>query len=172
MSNVQDNDQGITEASALTSVNAQYLTFSLGEGEYAVDILKIQEIRCYGAVTPIANAPPFLKGVTNLRGVIVPIIDLRVKFQTEDITYDEFTVVVVLNVLKRIIGVVVDGVSDVIFLSLAQMKAAPEFGSALDTKYIRGLGTIDERMIIVIDIEKLMSSRDMELMDVAEYSCE
>jgi purine-binding chemotaxis protein CheW len=155
------------DASIVSNGAAQYLTFTLGKEEYAVDILKVQEIRSYDAVTAIANAPGFIKGVINLRGVIVPIVDMRIKFSVGEPSYDEFTVVIILNVLNRVLGIVVDGVSDVIALPPDQMKAAPEFGAALDTQYIRGLGTVDERMIILVDIEKLMSSRDMELMDEA-----
>lgn len=160
MSNSQENAQSMAET-------AQYLTFTLGREEYAVDILKVQEIRGYDAVTAIANTPAFIKGVINLRGVIVPIVDLRIKFNVGNATYNEFTVVIILNVLQRVVGIVVDGVSDVIALPPEQTKAAPEFGAALDMKFIKGLGTIDERMIILVDIEKLMSSRDMELMDEA-----
>ena len=155
------------DATAIADAAAQYLTFTLGKEEYAVDILKVQEIRGYDAVTAIANSPDFIKGVINLRGVIVPIVDMRIKFNVGEATYDEFTVVIILNVMKRVVGIVVDGVSDVIALPPEQVKDAPEFGAALDTKYIKGLGTIDERMIILVDIEKLMSSRDMELMDEA-----
>lgn len=143
----------------------ELLTFTLGREEYGIDILKVQEIRGYDAVTAIANAPEFIKGVINLRGIIVPIVDLRIKFHLGQVEYDEFTVVIILNVLNRVVGIVVDGVSDVIALAADQMKAAPEFSSSLDTQYIMGLGTMDERMIIVMDIEKLLSSRDMELFD-------
>ena len=167
MSVMQENGQGMIDATALSDAAAQYLTFTLGAEEYAVDILKVQEIRGYDAVTAIANAPTFIKGVINLRGVIVPIVDMRIKFNVGEATYNEFTVVIILNVLNRVVGIVVDGVSDVITLPPEQMKAAPEFGAALDTKYIKGLGTMDERMIILVDIEKLMSSRDMELIDEA-----
>lgn len=160
MSNTQETAQSMAET-------AQYLTFTLGREEYAVDILKVQEIRGYDAVTAIANTPAFIKGVINLRGVIVPIVDLRIKFNVDNATYNEFTVVIILNVLQRVVGIVVDGVSDVIALPPEQTKSAPEFGAALDMKFIKGLGTIDERMIILVDIEKLMSSRDMELMDEA-----
>ena len=146
---------------------SQYLTFTLGREEYAVDILKVQEIRGYDAVTAIANSPGFIKGVINLRGVIVPIVDMRIKFSVGEARYDQFTVVIILNVMNRVVGIVVDGVSDVITLNSEQIKAAPECGAALNTKYITGLGTLDERMIILVDIEKLMSSRDMELMDEA-----
>ncbi len=143
----------------------ELLTFTLGQEEYGIDILKVQEIRGYDAVTAIANAPEFIKGVINLRGIIVPIVDLRIKFHLGRVEYDQFTVVIILNVVNRVVGIVVDGVSDVITLAADQMKAAPEFSSSLDTQYIMGLGTVDERMIIVMDIEKLLSSRDMELFD-------
>lgn len=145
----------------------ELLTFTLGSEEYGIDILKVQEIRGYDAVTTIANAPEFIKGVINLRGIIVPIVDMRIKFHLGKIEYDEFTVVIILNVANRVVGIVVDGVSDVIALTVEQLKPAPEFSASLDTQYILGLGTVDERMIIVMDIEKLLSSRDMELFDEA-----
>ncbi len=167
MSNMQETGQSVANAKALDEAAAQYLTFTLSNEEYAVDILKVQEIRGYDAVTAIANSPAFIKGVINLRGVIVPIVDMRIKFNVGEATYNEFTVVIILNVMNRVVGIVVDGVSDVITLPPEQMKAAPEFGAALDTKYIKGLGTVDQRMVILVDIEKLMSSRDMELMDEA-----
>ncbi|MDZ4219694.1 MAG: chemotaxis protein CheW, partial [Methylobacter sp.] len=128
-------------------------------------ILKVQEIRGYDAVTTIANAPEFIKGVINLRGIIVPIVDMRIKFHLGKVDYNQFTVVIILNVLDRVVGIVVDGVSDVIALTAEQLKPAPEFSSTLDTQYITGLGTVDERMIIVMDIEKLMTSRDMDLVE-------
>ena len=167
MSNMQETGQSVANAKVLDEAAAQYLTFTLSNEEYAVDILKVQEIRGYDAVTAIANSPAFIKGVINLRGVIVPIVDMRIKFNVGEATYNEFTVVIILNVMNRVVGIVVDGVSDVITLPPEQMKAAPEFGAALDTKYIKGLGTVDQRMVILVDIEKLMSSRDMELMDEA-----
>jgi len=143
----------------------EFLTFTLGREEYAVDILKVQEIRGYDPVTPIANTPPFIKGVINLRGAIVPIVDLRLKFQLGNAEYHERTVVIVLNLSGRIVGAVVDGVSDVVTLSPEQIKPAPEFSHTLDTQYLMGLGTIDNRMLILIDIEKLMTSREMSLID-------
>jgi len=146
----------------------ELLTFTLGSEEYGIDILKVQEIRGYEAVTTIANAPEFIKGVINLRGIIVPIVDMRIKFKLGKVTYDETTVVIILNVAGRVVGMVVDGVSDVTTLKSDEIKAAPEFGSSLDTKYLQGLGTADERMIILVDIEKLMTSRDMELIEAAE----
>ncbi|CAK0772668.1 chemotaxis protein CheW [Gammaproteobacteria bacterium] len=143
----------------------EFLTFTLGAEEYAVDILKVQEIRGYDPVTPIANTPSFIKGVVNLRGAIVPIVDLRIKFQLGNADYHERTVVIVLNLSGRIVGTVVDGVSDVVSLGADQIKPAPEFGNALDTQYLMGLGTIENRMLILVDIERLMTSRDMALVD-------
>ena len=143
----------------------EYLTFTLGEEEYAIDILKVQEIRGYDAVTGIAHAPPFIKGVINLRGTIVPIVDLRIKFGVGVVEYTPFTVTIILNVGGRVVGMVVDSVSDVLALGSAQILPAPEFSSALDTRYIHGLGSIEARMLIVVDIEKLMLSPDMALVD-------
>ncbi len=150
------------------SAGGEYLTFTLGAEEYGMDILKVQEIRGYDAVTAIANTPTFIKGVINLRGIIVPIVDLRIKFNLGKVDYDQFTVVIILNLGNRVVGVVVDSVSDVLTLTSEQIKAAPTLSTSLDTKYIMGLGTIDQRMLILVDIEKLMTSRDMELMEEIE----
>jgi purine-binding chemotaxis protein CheW len=145
----------------------EFLTFRLGAEEYGIEILKVQEIRGWENPTAIANTPEFIKGVINLRGTIVPIVDLRVKFRLNEPTYNELTVVIILSVARRVMGVVVDAVSDVTTLSPEQLRAAPEFGAALDTRFITGLGTVGERMLILVDIERLMSSRDMQLMDGA-----
>ena len=143
----------------------EFLTFTLGKEEYGVEILKVQEIRSYEVPTTIANAPEFLKGVVNLRGVIVPIVDMRIKFGLGSAEYNQFTVVIILNVAHRVVGMVVDGVSDVLTLSPEQIRPAPEFDASLDTQYIIGLGTVDDRMLILMDIEKLMTSSDMALTD-------
>ena len=146
----------------------EYLTFTLGKEEYGIEILKVQEIRGYEAVTRIANAPEFIKGVVNLRGIIVPIVDMRIKFKLGEAEYNQFTVVIILNVAGRVVGMVVDSVSDVIQLTGEQIRPAPDFSSStFDTRYITGLGTIDERMLILVDIEKLMSGADMALMQQA-----
>lgn len=147
---------------------SEFLTFRLGTESYGIEILKVQEIRGYETPTSIANAPSFIKGVINLRGVIVPILDLRIKFQLERAGYDEFTVVIILNVAERVVGVVVDSVSDVVTLAVEAIKATPEFASStFDTKYITGLGNVDDRMLILLDIEKLMTGADMALVDSA-----
>ncbi|MGD0474762.1 MAG: chemotaxis protein CheW [Candidatus Velthaea sp.] len=145
----------------------EFLSFRLGDAEYGIDILKVQEIRGCDPVSRIANTPDFIKGVIDLRGIIVPIIDMRLKFRLERADYNDFTVVIILNVAQRVVGMVVDGVSDVITLMPDQVKPVPPFGSALDTKYITGIGTVDGRMLILVDIERLMTSRDMELVDEA-----
>ncbi|MFT4269503.1 MAG: chemotaxis protein CheW [Pantoea sp.] len=147
------------------TVGQEFLVFTLGDEEYGIDILKVQEIRGYDQVTRIANTPEFIKGVTNLRGVIVPIIDLRVKFSQPDVDYNENTVVIVLNLEHRVVGIVVDGVSDVLSLTQDQIRPAPEFAVTMSTEYLTGLGALGERMLILVDIEKLLSSEEMALVD-------
>ncbi len=162
--------EAITQKTASSDddlVASEYLTFTLGTEEYAIDILKVQEIRGYEPPTLIANSPAFIKGVINLRGIIVPIVDLRIKFNLGKIEYTPFTVVIILNVAGRVLGIVVDSVSDVISLNRTQIRQAPDFSGTFDTKYILGLATIDTRMMIVTDIERLMTSTDMELIDSA-----
>lgn len=157
-----------TTDAALTAADAhhrEFLVFSLGEEEYAVDILKVQEIRGYENVTRIANAPDFIKGVTNLRGVIVPIVDLRIKFHLDRVEYGGQTVVIVVNVEDRIVGIVVDGVSDVMTLSPDQIKPAPEFGVTLSSDFLSGLGSLDDRMLVLVDIDKLLTSDEMALVE-------
>jgi purine-binding chemotaxis protein CheW len=156
-----------TDANPNSATAAEFLTFRLGEQEYGIDILKVQEIRGYEEPTTIANAPDFIKGVINLRGTIVPIVDMRIKFRLGEARYDSFTVVIILNVSDRVVGIVVNSASDVMKLATSQVREAPEFSGAMDTSYITGLCTVDERMLILIDIEKLMSSEEMALFDSA-----
>jgi purine-binding chemotaxis protein CheW len=150
---------------------SEFLTFLLGGEEYGIEILKVQEIRGYDTVTQIANTPAFIKGVINLRGHIVPIVDLRIKFNLGGIEntleYNELTVVIILNLGKRVVGIVVDGVSDVIALSQSQISSVPDLVSSINTQYLLGLGTVGENMLILVDIERLMSSQDMALVDAA-----
>jgi purine-binding chemotaxis protein CheW len=143
----------------------EFLAFTLGSEEYGIDILKVQEIRGYEAVTRIANAPLFIKGVINLRGIIIPVIDMRIKFNLGNPIYDQFTVVIILNIGGRVIGMVVDSVSDVTTLTHDQVKPAPQMGTAFNSDYLIGLGTIDDRMLILLDIDRLMSSSEMGLID-------
>ncbi|NOG32335.1 chemotaxis protein CheW [Halomonas sp. TBZ9] len=150
--------------------NREFLVFSLGEEEYAIDILKVQEIRGYENVTRIANAPDFIKGVTNLRGVIVPIVDLRIKFHLDSVEYGGQTVVIVVNVADRVVGIVVDGVSDVMTLTPDQIKPAPEFGVTLSSDFLSGLGSLEDRMLVLVDIDKLLTSEEMALVDTTRQS--
>ncbi len=142
----------------------QFLTFRIGAEEYGIDILKVQEIRSYEAPTRIAHAPSFVKGVVNLRGVIVPIVDMRLRLGCEAET-NAFTVVIVLNVVGRVVGMVVDSVSDVLEMSRAAIRQAPEVGSAIDTRFVTGLGTVNDRMLILLDIEAMIASPDFGLID-------
>ena len=165
-------NDALDDQALVSSGQQEFLTFTLGAEEYAIDILKVQEIRGYDGVTRIANTPPYIKGVINMRGVIVPVVDMRIKFNVGEAVYDQFTVMIILNLGERVVGMVVDGVSDVIALDPDQIRPAPEFGATLDTEYLQGLATLekdkedeDERMAIVVDIEKLMTSGDMGLVD-------
>ncbi|WP_431477406.1 chemotaxis protein CheW [Massilia eburnea] len=153
----------MSEATSAGTAVQEFLAFKLGSEEYGIDILKVQEIRGYEAVTRIANAPEFIKGVINLRGIIIPVVDMRIKFKLGEPVYDQFTVVIILNINGRVVGMVVDSVSDVTSLTAEQIKAAPDLGTAFSSEYMIGLGTIDERMLILVDIQRLMSSPEMGL---------
>lgn len=158
-------ENAITPISAPSMHPLEFLAFRLGEEEYGIDIQKVQELRGYDSVTRIANAPEFIKGVINLRGLIVPIVDMRIKFNLGTPIYDQFTVVIILNVGGRVVGMVVDSVSDVVTLTAEQVKPAPEMGAALDTAYLIGLGALDQRMLILVDIDHFMSSAEMGLIE-------
>jgi len=147
----------------------EFLAFKLGDEEYGIDILRVQEIRSYERPTRIANAPECIKGVVNLRGVIVPIVDLRLHFKFDQARYDSFTVVIVLNIGRRVMGIVVDAVSDVITLTAEQLRPVPEFSSAVDSDHLLAIGAIEDRMLILMDIEKLMLSPNMGLIDVLAH---
>jgi len=158
------NDMRSDEA-ASAAPQKEFLSFKLGQEGYCLDILSVQEIRAYDTVTSIANTPDFIKGVINLRGNIVPIVDLRIKFRLSEARYDATTIVIILNLNKKMIGIVVDSVSDVIALPLDGIREAPRFGSAINTEFISGMATVDDRMLIVVDIQRLMSSDDLQLID-------
>ncbi|MBR7783072.1 chemotaxis protein CheW [Undibacterium luofuense] len=160
-----DNSELQVANSVADAATHEYLAFTLGNEEYGIDILKVQEIRGYEAVTRIANAPVFMKGVINLRGIIVPIVDMRIKFALGDVIYDQFTVVIILNISGRIVGMVVDSVSDVTTLKNDQIRPAPEMGTTFSTDFLIGLGTFDERLLILVDIDRLMLSPEMALVE-------
>ena len=160
------NSTAASTGSVTTSLR-EFLAFKLGAEEYGIDILRVQEIRSYEEPTRIANAPSFIKGVVNLRGVIVPIIDMRLKFNLEQVNYDDFTVVIVLNIGSRVVGIVVDAVSDVITLTPQQLRPVPQFNSTIASDHILAIGAVEDRMLILIDIEKLMTSSEMGLIEQA-----
>jgi purine-binding chemotaxis protein CheW len=152
----------LSAGQAATDIS-EYLAFKLGTEEYGINILRVQEIRSYEAPTRMANTPGYILGVVNLRGVIVPVIDMRIKFNLQQVNYDSFTVVIVLNIGSRVVGMVVDGVSDVITLEPAQMREVPEFTSSIGSDHLLAIGSLEDRMLILLDIEKLMTSADMGL---------
>ena len=165
---IQPDPKGTSSAAAPAGVSTslrEFLAFKLGPEEYGIDILRVQEIRSYEAPTRIANAPAFIKGVVNLRGVIVPVVDMRLKFNLERADYDASTVVIVLNIGNRVVGMVVDAVSDVITLTPDQLRPVPEFSSAVEAEHLLAIGAVGERMLILVDIEKLMSSAEMGLVN-------
>ena len=165
------SEAALQQAVGTSNVN-EFLSFILGEEHYALDITTVKEIRGYEQVTKIANAPSFIKGVINLRGDIVPIVDLRLKFNVGEATYNQFTIVIMLNVHERIVGIVVDGVSDVIRLSEEEMLPPPEFGVSFDGKYLHGLADVDENMIILVNIESLITSNELGLVETKSVTTE
>ena len=143
----------------------QIVGFRIGRETFGLPIAMVREIVRVPEITAVPNAPDYIEGVINLRGIIVPIVDMRIKFHLGRVEYDHQTVVIILNVAHRVVGMVVDGVSDVLTLAVDQIMPAPEFGATLTTEYLTGLGTVDGRMLILMDIEKLMTSREMALIE-------
>jgi purine-binding chemotaxis protein CheW len=162
MSNIEKDHENQMHSEA---DSREFLSFVLGDEHYALDIMSVKEIRGYENVTKIANAPAFIKGVINLRGDIVPIVDLRLKFNVGEATYNEFTIVIMLNVAQRIVGIVVDAVSDVIRLADDEIRPPPEFGVAFDSRYLLGLVAIEDHMVILVNIERLISSDELGLIE-------
>lgn len=159
-----------SSSGATASAAAEYLTFRLGQEEYGIDILRVQEIRSYEQPTRMAHAPEFIKGVIDLRGVIVPIVDLRLKLNCAQAEYTDFTVVIILNVAGTVLGAVVDAVADVVALPADSIKPAPQFQGQMDASFVRGIATVGERMLIVVDIESLLSSAEMGLVKTVASS--
>ena len=164
MSTESVSSTAVAHGTSVLVAGCELLSFSLGTEYYGVDILKVQEIRGYDTVTRIPDAPDWLKGVINLRGAIVPVIDLRIKFKLSSVAYNEFTVMIILNLRSRVVGIVVDAVSDVTRLTPEQIRPAPEFGPGVDTGYISGLGALDDRMLILVDIERLLHTDELAAM--------
>jgi purine-binding chemotaxis protein CheW len=145
----------------------QYLTFRLGEEEYGVEILKVQEIKGYSTVTPIPNTPTYLKGVMNLRGTIVPVVDLRSKFAMADAEYNQFTVIIVVTVGTKVMGLIVDAVSDVLNIPQGDIQATPDFGGQVDARYINGMARTSDKLVVLLDIDRVLGGIDAASMGVA-----
>lgn len=151
----------IHTASTATPDTEQFLTFRLDGLDYGIAIMKVQEIRGWSSVTPLPNSPRYIRGVLNLRGIVVPIIDLRLRFNLSEAAYDGFTVIIVVNVGKRLAGIVVDAVSDVIALGAADRCVAPEFEGHANRQYIQGLAQVDGKLLVMLDVERLVSSETL-----------
>ena len=160
---------GASESSARAMALAHalaYLTFQLGGEAYGIDILRVQEIRSFEPPTRIANAPPGVLGVLDLRGVVVPVVDLRVHLNIAEARYDSNTVVIVLSITGRVVGIVVDGVSDVVGLGPKQVRPAPGFSARLSARHVLGIGALSDRMLILVDIDALLSEPALGLLSV------
>jgi purine-binding chemotaxis protein CheW len=157
--------QQITAMEAAAPVSpaatSQFLTFAVGDEQYGVEILKVQEIRGYSAVTPIPNTPPHIKGVINLRGTVIPVVELRAKFSMVPAEYNKFTVIIVVTVGPKVIGLVVDAVSDVLDIPAAEMRVVPDMGTRADTRFISGMATVGDRMTVLLDIDRLLSEEEV-----------
>lgn len=145
----------------------QYLAVNLAQEEYGIDILAVREIRGWTPVTRIPQAPHYVLGVLNLRGAIVPILDLRLRFGLTREEYDATTVTVIITVAGRLFGVVVDGVSDVLDVGAADVKPVPDMGTTVDTEYLKGLTSVAERMVLLLDVDKLLQPQDAQMLEAA-----
>ena len=163
----QEHSPFSSQSAGTESSVREFLAFRLGSEEYGIDILKVQEIREFEPATKLANVPHFILGLSNLRGAIVPIVDMRIKFGLARVDYDSLTVTIILNIRGRVVGMVVDAVSDVTTLTPEQIRPAPEMGTLMDTEKLLGLGTLEDRTLILVDIEKLMTAPDMGLSDMS-----
>ena len=152
----------IEQQTALSNGSQQYLTFDLAKEHYGVDILKVQEIKGYTAVTRIPNTPEYLKGVLNLRGTIVPIVDLRLKFGMGATEPTSFTVIVVVNVRERVMGFLVDGVSDVLEFASKDVQPPPELGNKVDITFVSGIGNCNDHLVTLLDVDRVLSEEDVE----------
>lgn len=150
-----------------TTDGSQYLTFRLGDEEYGIEILKVQEIKGHSSITPIPNTPVHVKGVMNLRGTIIPVVDLRAKFSMAATEHNQFTVIIVIRVGSKVMGLVVDGVSDVLNIPTADIQATPDFGAAVDAHFISGMAKAADRLVVLLDIEKVLAGEDLSALGSA-----
>ena len=158
---MQDLETTVGQSGYATGELNQYLTFALGSEEYGIEILKVQEIKGYSSITHIPNAPPHVKGVMNLRGSVVPVIDLRAKFSMDAVEYSKFTVIIVVMVGHKVAGLVVDAVSDVLNIAVSDVRPAPDFGARCDTRFISGVVTMGEKLAVLLDMNKLLTEEEV-----------
>ena len=144
----------------------QFVTFSIGEETYGVEVLRVQEIIGMTQITPVPNSVSFMKGVINLRGAVVPVVDMRVKFGMAERSYDAFTVIIIVEVKGRLIGMIVDTVSDVANIPVDTIQDTPHFTAKIETDFIKGIGQLDSRLVIILDVERIMSADEMRSMDI------
>jgi purine-binding chemotaxis protein CheW len=158
----------VTEKPKNIVAASQFLTFSLGQEEYGIELLKVQEIKGYSAITPIPNTPPHIKGVMNLRGAVIPIVDLRIRFGMEAIEYTQFNVIIVINVGTKVMGLLVDAVSDVLNVASEDLRPAPDFGTQADTRFISGMASAGDKVAVLLDLDTLLSDTDVTVTADAE----
>jgi purine-binding chemotaxis protein CheW len=161
------NDQLNNQVGGFTGDAGQYLTFALGQEEYGVEILKVQEIKGYVPATPVPNTPNFIKGVMNLRGTIIPVVDLRTKLSLKEAEYNQFTVIIVVTVGTKVVGLIVDAVSDVLNIPKADIQAAPELGSTVDVRFIDGMAKAGEKIVMLLNIDRVINDADLQMIEKA-----
>jgi purine-binding chemotaxis protein CheW len=144
---------------------AEYVTFAIGEETYGVEVLKVQEIIGMTQITHVPNSMDFMKGVINLRGSVVPVVDMRIKFRMDEREYDAFTVILIVEVQERLIGLIVDSVSDVVGIPVESLQETPHFSANIETDYIKGIGNRDDQLIIILDVDLILSSEELERME-------
>lgn len=157
----------MSEAASHDAPTSQYLTLNLAQEEYGVDILAVREIRGWTPVTRIPQAPPYVLGVLNLRGAIVPVIDMRLRFGLPREEYTANTVTVIVAVGGRNFGVVVDAVSDVLDVKTSELRPVPDMGTTVDTEYLKGLTAVEDRMVLLLDVDKLLQPQDAQMLEAA-----
>ena len=160
-------EDATTKQTAEAVSAGQYLTFALGSEEYGIELLKVQEIKGYSAVTPIPSTPPHIKGVMNLRGAVIPVVDLRVRFGMETIEYTQFNVIIVINVGAKVMGLLVDAVSDVLNVGAGEVRPAPDFGTRADTRFISGMASAGDKIAVLLDIDRLLTEDDLNIASAA-----
>ena len=151
--------------SALTADSDQFLTFTIQGEEYGIEILRVQEIKGISKIRPIPNAPAYIKGAMNLRGTVVPIIDLRGRFGMAEAEYNQFTVIIMVSVGARVIGLVVDAVSDVLNITKEQIENTPDIGGEIDTSFFQGMGKIGEKLVLLLNIDRLLVGAHVDDLD-------